>query len=59
MDEMRPSMDAVRAWDGQEELSVHYFDGNPGYLTLTTTDLPDEHDPETCVGCLSDKERGL
>lgn len=31
----------IKEWDGQEELSVDYWDGNMGNLTLTTTELPE------------------
>lgn len=32
----------VRSWDGTAELTVFYWEGDEGYLTLGVTDLPDE-----------------
>lgn len=38
-EELEESKEAVRAWDGVEELTVYYFDGNPGKMTLTTSEV--------------------
>ena len=42
LDELRESIDAVEAWDGREELTVSYFDGNMGKMTLGRTTLEKE-----------------
>jgi hypothetical protein len=40
--QLGPGIELVREWDGNEALTVDYFDGNMGYLTLTCTYLPEE-----------------
>lgn len=41
VEEYGPDIAAIENWNGEEELTVNYFDGNPGYLTLTRAQLPD------------------
>lgn len=36
------SMEAVSQWDGKSSLTVYYFDGNPGKMTLSVTLVTDK-----------------